>query len=73
MTTSLKILLYLLLSVSFVIHSHAQSISNLVVWNSIKNTELAAKNVHKSGDNIFTIYEYIRRDTLNTMFNNLTY
>lgn len=58
-----KIFLVFLVFVSYS-HAQSQSISHLVRWNSIKNTQLAAKNVHKSVDNIFTIYEYIRRDTL---------
>jgi hypothetical protein len=31
-------------------HSHAQSISHLVRWNSVKNTELVARDIHKTGE-----------------------
>jgi hypothetical protein len=50
MAIEIKILIFFLLTGCLGVSqtSHAQSIFNLVVWNSIKNTELVARDIHKS-------------------------
>lgn len=45
--------------------SHAQSISHLVRWNSVKNTELVARDIHKSDEKILKIQKLKNKLSIN--------
>lgn len=57
-------LIVCLISVFIITMASAQSIDHLVRIHSAKNTEMRPLDVERVDDHIYTLYEYIHRDTI---------